>query len=266
MRYGVLSDVHGNLPALEAVVAALGRERIDAWLCAGDLVGYGASPNECVDRLRALGVRSVAGNHDLVASGRQDESRCGRLALETLRWTKRALRDDVRAYLRELPLHDEPADGVVVAHGSLHDPWRYVARPAAAARELEALAGGRSAARLLVLGHTHAPLAYGADLGARDTGVPVELGATERWLLNPGAVGQSREREPVARGLVLDLDADTARFLAVEYDVEAALAALRRAGLPAAALHEPPAADAGPRRQLLRGRASGSGRRRGQAR
>lgn len=240
MRYGVVSDVHANLPALEAVLAALEREGAEAYVCAGDLVGYGASPNECVDRLRSLGTTAVAGNHDLVASGRQGEARCDRLARETLRWTRRALRDDAADYLAALPLHAEPAAGVVVAHGSLHDPWRYVARAAAAARELDALAHGRRDAWLLVLGHTHLPLAFARERGARETREPVELDGEGSWLLNPGAVGQSREQDPLARCLLLDLDTRRARFLAVEYDVEEARAALLRAGLPAAGVHDPP--------------------------
>ena len=240
MRLGVVSDIHANLHALDAVLEALRRERVDGILCLGDVVGYGALPNECVDRLREVEAATVAGNHDLVASGRQGVERCEALALETLRWTIRVLRDDARTYLADLPLHVEPSDAVVAVHGSLHDPWRYVARSAGAARELATLARERPDARLLLLGHTHVAQAFGGLAGARDASGDVVLDPAEPWLLNPGAVGQSRDEQVVARALVVDLGARTARFLSVPYDVDAARAALVRAGLPPAGVHLPP--------------------------
>ena len=130
-------------------------------------------------------------------------------------------------------------DGVVLAHGSLHDPWRYVG-PRSAENELSRLATERPDAGVLVLGHTHAPLAYCEDVGAAVTDEPLELVPGRRYLLNPGAVGQSREALPVARFLVLDLTEGLASFLSVDYDVERYVVDLRIAGLPADAHHRPP--------------------------
>ena len=126
VRYGVISDIHGNLPALEAVLDALARIGVDAYACAGDLVGYGPQPNECVQIVRALGVVSVAGNHDLIALGELSEDRCERLARDSLRWTRGQLEEPTRAYLAGLPRRVELPGGVVVAHGSLDDPQEYV--------------------------------------------------------------------------------------------------------------------------------------------
>jgi predicted phosphodiesterase len=103
MRYGVIADVHANLHALDAALAFLCSQKIDAYLCAGDLVGYGPQPNECVRRVLALPGRCVAGNHDLIAVERLGSEGCSRLAQASLSWTRRVLDDDVRALLADLP-------------------------------------------------------------------------------------------------------------------------------------------------------------------
>jgi predicted phosphodiesterase len=248
MRYGVLSDIHGNLPALDAVLTALGTHRPDAILCAGDLVGYGAFPNECVDRIASVARACVAGNHDLVAIGRQPEDLLDDFGAETSRWTRGVLDDRACDYLAGLPLQLE-VDGVVLAHGSLHDPWRYVGH-SSAENELSWLAAERPDAGVLVLGHTHAPLAYCEGVGGIVTDEPLELVPGRRYLLNPGAVGQSREALPVARFLVLDLTEGIASFLNVDYDVERYVADLLNAGLPADAHHRP-STQTGPSRGWL---------------
>ena len=239
VRYGVISDVHANLPALDAVLAALRRIGVDAYACAGDLVGYGPQPNECVDVVRRLGAITVAGNHDLIALGALSEQRCERLARESLRWTRDALEDGTREYLAGLPPRAELPGGVVVAHGSLGDVQEYVLRVDEAAAQLARLAGTHPAARFLVLGHTHRALASDGRAAARASG-RVALGGAERWLLNPGAVGQSREPLVRARFMVLDTERREASFHAVRYDVRRTRSLLRRHGLPARSVHLAP--------------------------
>jgi diadenosine tetraphosphatase ApaH/serine/threonine PP2A family protein phosphatase len=230
VRLGVVADVHANLPALEAALAAL--SGVDALVCAGDLVGYGAQPNECVALLREAGARCVMGNHDLMALGDDDHGVTDELVLTTMAYTRRALDDRGRAFLAQLPAGLELGDDVVVAHGAPGDPWHYVRAPGDAAAQLARIP---PSARVLLVGHTHRPLAV--DDAAR-TAEPTEVALGDaRWLLNPGAVGQSRERELHARALELDLAAGSARFHVVTYDVERARAALRAAGLPEEALH-----------------------------
>lgn len=242
MRYGVISDVHGNLPALQAVIAELQRLRVDAYACAGDLVGYGPEPNECVQLVRRLGVPSVAGNHDLIAAGVLSADRCERLARDSLRWTREALEEEAREFLARLPRRLELAGGVVVAHGSLDDPQEYVLRVDQAARQLRRLADELPSARVLVVGHTHRAFATDGALASPRIGARrrVSLKGTGGWLLNPGAVGQSRERRVRARFVVLDLEREEATFHAIRYDVRRTRALLRRHNLPAGSIHLPP--------------------------
>ena len=238
MRWGVVSDVHGNLPALDAVLEALDAAGVDGLLCAGDLVGYGPYPDECVARVAASGAVTVAGNHDLIALGRLTTDRCVPLARETLEWTRGRLGGDARAVLEALPLRADLDGGLVMTHGGLGDPQRYVRSEADAREQLEGVAAGGT----LVLGHTHVPLVVGEERGEllRDGVGEIALAAGERQLVNPGAVGQSRSADARARAAVLDTDAGTVRLLAVEYDVRATRAALRAAGLPADACHARP--------------------------
>jgi predicted phosphodiesterase len=242
MRYGVISDVHGNLHALEAVLARLEAAGVDRIVCAGDLVGYGPRPNECVARIASLEAPAlvVAGNHDLMAVGRLPSDGLGPLPRQTLEWTWGVLDRETREYLEALPATAATEDGVAAAHGSLEDPAEYVLDAAAARDQLRRLAEHHPEARVLVLGHTHQPLACGpeAELEARGE-VELDAGAGP-WLLNAGSVGQSRERQPLARGLVLDAGAGVAGFVAVDYDVAATKRELRAAGLPERACHLAP--------------------------
>ena len=147
MRYGVLADIHGNLHALRAALSALGREGVDRYLIAGDLVGYGPNPNECVELVAGLDAVCVAGNHDLIALDRLSDERCPELARRSLRWTRTVLTDETRAFLASLPLRATAPGGIVMAHGSLDDPQEYTRRPQQAVPQLTSLSqdgGGRA--------------------------------------------------------------------------------------------------------------------------
>jgi diadenosine tetraphosphatase ApaH/serine/threonine PP2A family protein phosphatase len=182
----------------------------------------------------------VAGNHDLMAIDRLDDGHAGALARESLVWTRTVLSDDARAYLEALPPTAE-VEGVVVAHGSLHDPTVYVESDRAAA-ELARLGAERPDARLLVLGHTHTPLAYGDQRGALLEGRAgqVSIEGEERLLVNAGSVGQPREWRALARFALIDLDAGVVRYRALSYDDAAVRRALADAGLPPDACHRRP--------------------------
>ena len=231
MRYGVLADVHGNLHALRAVLAELERREVDRYLVAGDLVGYGAQPNECVEVVAGLAAACVAGNHDLMLLGRIGEERCVPLGRRSLAWTRGVLGEDARAFLEALPPRVSVAGGVVMAHGSLDDPQEYTLTPAQARAQIQRLRQIAPVAEVLILGHTHRAWAFSDRSGRHRLTRPVALPAGG-VVLNPGAVGQSRDRRIAARCMVLDVDARSATFLELPYDVAGARAALRDVGLP----------------------------------
>lgn len=260
MRYALISDIHANRHALDAVLAFAAEQRIDHYVCPGDLVGYGAFPDECVARVGALAGTCVAGNHDLIVLGRLPAGRGIRLAQDSWAWTRQTISPATETWLAALP-PDAELDGgaIVVAHGALGDPQHYVETPQAARAALQTLAQERPAARVLVVGHTHRALmadAAGRTLLSDDVGT-VALPAAGRVLVNPGAVGQSRERGVAARLAVLDSARGEVTFHALDYDVEAARAALRDRGLSERGVHLPPRpawrrAPAGIRRRAAR--------------
>jgi len=222
------------------------------WSAELELVGAGGEPVDLWRTLASHGVADLPPNliddeartlETTLALGRLPLERSGRLARETTPWTRAVLRDDSRAYLAGLPLTLRLGD-LVMAHGSLTDPERYVTRPAEAREELLALERMAAGVRVLVLGHTHRPWLYHESAGTlpSPTGRTTALPPAGRLLVNPGSVGQSRQRErvPHARFLLLDLDRGEIRPFAEPYDVDAARAALRAAGLPRSCVHVAP--------------------------
>jgi predicted phosphodiesterase len=243
MRYGVLSDIHGNYFALEAAIEALRREGVDGWICAGDVVGYGPQPNECVQAVAELEALCVAGNHELMLFGRLAEERCIGLAKDSIRWTREVLREDCCSYLAGLPTV-ATAPGLVVTHGSLDDPQEYVWRDSQASQQLDKLALQHPESDLLILGHTHRGWIYNPTRGTIFPPQGTASVAGGRFLLNPGSVGQSRQREraPLVRCMLLDLDQQQVSLRSLPYDVSACRAMLRRYNLPNACIHMPPSA------------------------
>lgn len=233
MRYAVIADIHGNLPALEAVLADSAGHPVDGTLVLGDLVGYGAYPNDCVRTVADLGATTVAGNHDLIALGRLSEDRCIRVARTTLRWTRSVMTDETRVWLAALPGVAAVAGGVVCAHGTIDDPQEYLTTPEQAGDNLGRLGQAHPGSDILLVGHTHRPWACTADgqILEPDAGGALELG-TAPIVLNPGAVGQVRGGRVCARYLILDTELRTALFRAVPYDVTRTRDELRRQGLP----------------------------------
>jgi predicted phosphodiesterase len=242
MRYGIISDVHGNFHALTAALELLDRARVDRYLCLGDLVGYGAFPNECARLVAELNAVCVAGNHDLIVTGRLGDQDAGPLARSSLTWTGEVLKPDVRRFLQAMPLSASPEAAVLMTHGSLMDPQRYVTRDEDIRHELQRLAQGHPRVRLLLLGHTHRVLAHGEREGRllrRGTNT-IELPKTERVLVNPGSVGQSRQWSPHGRVAVLDWPSGVITFHVVRYDHAAARRALQAHGFPADSYHRRP--------------------------
>jgi diadenosine tetraphosphatase ApaH/serine/threonine PP2A family protein phosphatase len=231
MRVAVVSDIHSNLHALEAVLASVEAEAPDELWCLGDLVGYGPRPNECCAAIAARADVCLAGNHDLAVRGTIDLAEFHGDAAVAASWTRQVLEPEARSLLERL----EPAGrahGVALYHGSARDPiWEYVLSDEAALATL-ALAG----TPLVLVGHSHVALlvvasGQGLEGGLAAGGTEAEIGAG-RALLNPGSVGQPRDGDPRAAYLLLDLDVGHASFRRVAYDVERTQREMRAAGLP----------------------------------
>jgi diadenosine tetraphosphatase ApaH/serine/threonine PP2A family protein phosphatase len=229
MRLAVLSDIHANLAALDAVREDL--PAVDETWVLGDIVGYGPQPNEVIRALQELGARSVMGNHDGAAIGTVDVSWFNPEAATAIEWTAQVVDENARAYLAALP--EVRRDGDLTAvHGSPRDPtWEYVTGPQVAAANLRAFD-----TRLCLHGHTHVPVIFRAEEGRIEIvpatpDAPLRLDAG-RALVNPGSVGQPRDGNPAASYLVLDVDAGIAEFRRVTYDVAHTQQLMREVGLP----------------------------------
>jgi predicted phosphodiesterase len=231
MRIGVISDIHGNLHALSAVLAALGDERPDAIWCLGDLVGYGPRPNECTTTVARSAKICLVGNHDLGVLGRLSLDDFSRDAAAAARWSKEVLSDEARKYLQGRKTNTK-ANRTELYHASPRDPvWEYVLSEEAARAALRV-----TSAPLVLVGHSHVALGFTLADGELDgslapEGTEIDLGSG-RWLLNPGSVGQPRDHDPRAAFLVLDFDAKRARFHRVEYPVERTQEEILERGLP----------------------------------
>ena len=237
MRIGLLSDVHANYAALQAAVSALRDRGIDRLLVAGDLVGYGPHPNECIATLVDVQAECVLGNHDLFLLGRLPPTRFPPVALRSAEVTQRILSPDARAFLGGLP-QSRRAGPVFMTHGSLDDPEEYVTERARAEELLGRLEHYAPGADTLVLGHTHRQWCVVAAQGIVAAQGTVALPPAAR-LINPGSVGQSRQREvrPRSRCAVYDTVDRQVEFLSLNYDVRATSTALRQLGLPYRCLH-----------------------------
>jgi diadenosine tetraphosphatase ApaH/serine/threonine PP2A family protein phosphatase len=231
MRVAVVSDIHSNLHALEPVLEEVVRERPDAIWCLGDIVGYGPRPDECCSVVQERAAVCLCGNHDLGVRGDVDLDDFSPDAAAAALWTRGVLGAQANEFLGSLRPEGD-ADGVQLFHASPRDPvWEYILTDQAAMAALE----GTSAPVVLV-GHSHIPLAVTAADGVLDGGhapggTEIELGE-RRWLLNPGSVGQPRDGDARAAWLLLDLDEGRASFRRVDYAIGETQAEIRAAGLP----------------------------------
>jgi diadenosine tetraphosphatase ApaH/serine/threonine PP2A family protein phosphatase len=231
MRVAVISDIHGNLHALEAVLSDIDAEGTDELWCLGDVVGYGPKPNECCDLIRERATVALCGNHDLAALGTLDIGDFSGDAAAAARWTGGVLGEEQRTWLSSL----EPQarrEGAELYHASPRDPvWEYVLSEEVALLSLLAVD-----APLVLVGHSHVPLALawdGVELvgGLAPEGTVAEL-AGRRWLLNPGSVGQPRDGDARAAWLLIDDASGRGTFRRVPYPIAETQAEIRALGLP----------------------------------
>ena len=232
MRVAVVSDVHANLPALEAVLAEVDDAGVDEVWCLGDIVGYGPDPGACVEIIRARCAVSLSGNHDLGAIGAIPIDDFNPYAAQANLWTGTVLSEADRAWLGSLPTRTARHD-VTLAHGSPREPvWEYVVSARVA---LESF--GCFETEWCLVGHSHAPLVIVEPApGGTLTAIPGSGGPVEpsgRAIINPGSVGQPRDGDPRAAYAVLDLERKTATFRRAAYDIAQVQTRMREAGLPA---------------------------------
>jgi predicted phosphodiesterase len=232
MRVAIISDIHGNRHAFEAVLDAIELSECQEMWCLGDLVGYGAEPDACVELARRYAAICLAGNHDLGVRGALPLEEFSRGAALAARWTQKVITEETREYLDKL----EPAhlgEDVGLFHASPRDPiWEYVLSPLQAELCLDA-----QSHRVCLIGHSHVALSFSRAAGESASGQT--RGADERlditsgeWLINPGSVGQPRDGDPRAAWLELDLGSSEAVYRRTEYDIAGAAAAIRAARLP----------------------------------
>lgn len=234
MRTLIVSDIHGNLEALQAVLSDAGD--FEAAVCLGDIVGYGAQPNECIAAVRALpNLVCLAGNHDLGATGRIDAALFSSGAGRALAWTRHALRPDNTDFLNQLqPSTDLPA--IALAHASRRDPvWEYLETTQQAAANF-----GLFDQEVCLVGHTHVPRAFelrGIRAASNRVSERVEYEQLDlfdgtRRIVNPGSVGQPRDGDPRAAYAVFDTQSGAYTARRVTYDVKGAQEHILAAGLP----------------------------------
>ncbi|MBX5489961.1 MAG: metallophosphoesterase family protein [Chloroflexi bacterium] len=232
MRVAVLSDIHSNLAALEAVLADAGA--VDAVWCLGDVVGYGPDPNECIERLRELHAVCIVGNHDLAAVGRAPLVDFHAEAAAAARWTRRQLTPENREWLMTRPERVVLADQhATLVHGSPRDPiWEYVLNTQIAAGNLPYFD-----TLLCLIGHTHLPSSFQELAGGRievtlrEAGSCVRL-SEGRLIANPGSVGQPRDGNPAASYLLYEPEQGTLVWRRAPYPVESTQRKMLAAGLP----------------------------------
>ncbi|MDP9382464.1 MAG: metallophosphatase family protein [Chloroflexota bacterium] len=228
MRFGVISDIHGNLVALQTVLERMGP--VDQYWCLGDVVGYGPEPEECVQTLLDLDHVVVMGNHDAAAVGVISARDFNGEARRALEWTARQLSRESAAYLKAAP-EQLPRNEILLVHGSPRDPiWEYLTSTEQA-REVF----GETNNPYTFVGHTHVPLVFLQDREGRVlSGTPrdqmlLKLGA-ERMIVNAGSVGQPRDGDPRAAYAVVDSEAMSVEFHRIEYDVAETQRRMRAAG------------------------------------
>lgn len=243
MHIALLADVHGNLEALDAVLADVDKRAPGARIIvAGDIVGYGPDPEACLDRLLARDALMVRGNHEEMVLGMRDDSQCVAAGIFAVAWTRRRLSRTTVASLRKLPSLADISPALVVCHGSLDDAGCYVSDGPRALTVLERMRTVRPQARLLVCGHTHMPMCFSRTRGltSHREGAALHVDPADAHLINPGAVGQARDGVPRGRYALFDPDTSMLTFHSVPYDHAATIEKLRDAGLVARVMLTPP--------------------------
>ncbi|MFA5203757.1 MAG: metallophosphoesterase family protein [Lentisphaeria bacterium] len=231
MKYAILGDIHANIEALQAVLHKCRELGVDKYLCIGDLVGYNASPRECVELVRSMNMEVVLkGNHDEQATAGTRLAGFNPQAAMAIEWTRQQLTDDQCGWLSALPMLKNLGAKMTVVHATLDMPekWGYIFDPLTAAASLH-----YQFTQLCFFGHTHVPLAF--DKFGDVKGGPFEevrIQAGHKYMINCGSVGQPRDGDPRASFITYAPDENLVRLYRVEYDIASTQQRIRQAGLP----------------------------------
>ena len=237
MRYLIFSDIHGNLEALNALLKFAAKRRIDHFVCLGDLVGYGASPNECIQKIRSLRPLSmIRGNHDKAVMGLDSIETFNPVAAAAIYWTTKKILKKNAEFLTHLPKGPQIVDDTfAICHGAPFDEDYYIFGEFDAAEAFDYLK-----LPICFFGHTHFPFVYakrdmavdGTFLEGNSNEVKLEKDVT--YLINPGSVGQPRDRNPRTSFAIYDTDARFIKFFRIDYDIDDAKAKILASALPPA--------------------------------
>lgn len=229
MKYAIIADIHANLEALQVVLEDIKNQKCTHYACLGDVVGYNANPKECLDIVRSMGMPCVKGNHDEYCSIDSNLEGFNPHAAEAVNWTRRQLTEEDQQWLRDLKYIRLVASFSVV-HATLDGPqrWGYVFDRLAAAASFT-----YQNTTVCFFGHTHVPVAFIRDTvvrGGTYSKFKVEPG--RKYFINVGSVGQPRDNNPKAAYVTYDLDEGLIELHRLDYDIAAAQAKIRAAGLP----------------------------------
>lgn len=229
MRYGLISDIHGNFEALTSALEFLAGQGIDEYLCLGNVVGYGAEPSRCLSEIRELGCDMIAGNHDFAAVGKISVDYFNIFAKESTLWTQEHISNDEKQFLVAQPLVRD-YKGFTLVHGSLNMPQAFdyiqtIIDALYSFRELKE--------QILFIGHSHVPITFietdSISFSVNDT---IHIEKDKRYIINIGSVGQPRDEDPRSCFAIYDTDAKVVRICRAEYDIDAAAKKIIEAGLP----------------------------------
>lgn len=230
MRYFIFGDIHGNLEALDAVLAKASTEKPDKYICLGDIVGYGADPEPCLAKIRELNPLLVAGNHDFAAAGILNTAFFNPYALDSINWTKKQLKPAARKFLARLKLVQK-LNGITVVHSNLFAPelFEYIQTSYDVQLGLSNLKSP-----LCFIGHSHVPVSFSLARGILSfiTEPSIKIQPGTKLIVNVGSVGQPRDDNPKASYAIYDTADNIVRIKRVEYDVAKTAYKINQAKLP----------------------------------
>ncbi|OQA19413.1 MAG: phosphodiesterase [bacterium ADurb.Bin363] len=237
MRYAVMSDIHSNIEALETIIKKIEASNIDRIMCLGDIVGYGANPNECIETIRENSFNIILGNHDRVAinlEAGEDFTTEAKIAIE---WTKKRLEPKNKEFLSRLTITQEVGDSIYIVHGSPLDKDEYLSYKYQTKANFEFLENNKPNIKLCFFGHTHSQAIWfkrgdGSIFNPSIKGKAFPVNSDCLYLINPGSVGQARGQGAMACYLVYDSEKKNITFQQIEYDYKSAAKKIIQAGLP----------------------------------